>query len=184
MILIASVCLDKLSELEFVRPVENILKQSNIEFCTEHYARIAQDDIDEAEKVVICGTALKDFAYFENVDKFGWLREFEKPVLGICAGFQIIGKIFGNEIVENTRIGQFKVDVLQKTRLTSKMELHSYFLNSNAVNIEKPFVVVAKSGQLTCMIKHKSKEIYGCLFHPEVLNPEIIVNFCGMSAGS
>lgn len=184
MILVISVCLDKLSELEFVRPVENVLKDVNVRFFTGHYTRIARDDLDEAKKVVICGTALKDFDYLENAGKFSWLREFEKPVLGICAGFQIVGKVFGNEVVEDTRIGQFKVDVIRKTKLISKAEFCSYFLNSKTVKTEKSFVTVAKSGKLASIIKHESKEIYGCLFHPEVLNPEIIVNFCEALTGS
>jgi GMP synthase-like glutamine amidotransferase len=27
------------------------------------------------------------------------------------------------------------------------------------------------------MVKHEFGEIYGCLFHPEVMNAEIILNF-------
>jgi GMP synthase-like glutamine amidotransferase len=27
------------------------------------------------------------------------------------------------------------------------------------------------------MVKHEYKEVYGCFFHPEAMNPEIILNF-------
>src|SRR3989344_5520334 len=34
-------------------------------------------------------------------------KEFKKPVLGICAGMQIIGLILGKELIKNKRIGVF-----------------------------------------------------------------------------
>lgn len=177
MILIISTCLDKLSEFEFVEPLENILKKSQIRFFTKSYLRIDYQDLDKAKKVIICGTALKDFNYLKNINKFNWLKEFKKPVLGICAGMQVIAKIWENRLIKKVRIGQFDVKLVQENNLMAKKEFKSYFLNSKTVKVNELFVVLAKSGNIECMIKHRYKEIYGCLFHPEVLNQEIIINF-------
>jgi GMP synthase (glutamine-hydrolysing) len=177
MILIVNVCSDKLSYLEFVRPVEEIVKKTSAEFFTRHFLSLNYRDIGRAQKVIICGTALKDFKYLDSTSKFLWIKESYKPILGICAGMQILTKLFNGRIIERTRIGRYKVKIAQESSLTSKDEFYSYFLNSKAVEPNEDFENLGKSGNLKCIVKHKHKEFYGCLFHPEVLNPEIITDF-------
>ena len=181
MILIINVCSDELSYFEFVKPVEDIVKKANLNLLTRQYQSLNHRDIRQAERVIICGTALKDFGYLDKIEKFEWIREFDKPVLGICAGMQILGKLFGCRIFERAKIGRYKVKILKKTNLTSKKEFYSYFLNSKAVEPNENFHVLAESGNFTCMFQHKHVSFYGCLFHPEVLNPEIIGNFISQS---
>ena len=177
MIVLISVCTDRLSHFEFVKPVEDILKKAHIEFLTKHYTRLNQNDLERTEKGIICGTALRDFNYLENIDQFGWLKEFCKPILGICAGMQLLALHFGSTLIENKKIGQCKVKIIGKNALTSKDEFQSYFLNSKAAELSDKFEVLGQSGNLSCLIKHREREYYGCLFHPEVLNSEIIENF-------
>jgi GMP synthase-like glutamine amidotransferase len=179
MILIIEVCSDRLSYFEFVKPIENILKKAKRDIFAKHYMKLNQRDLEAAEKIVICGTALKDFSYSEDIDQFNWMEEFHRPILGICAGMQILARVFGSSLIENVRIGQYKVKTVRKSSLTSKAEFRSYFLNSKAAGLSDKFEVLGESGRLPCMIKHKDREFYGCLFHPEVLNPEIIENFAG-----
>ncbi|HII85303.1 TPA: hypothetical protein HA273_01700 [Candidatus Bathyarchaeota archaeon] len=50
--------------------------------------------------------------------------------------------------------------------------MHNYSLES-----PKDFEVLATSEKCVQAIKHKSKNIYGVLFHPEVRNQEIIRRF-------
>lgn len=178
MILLVSTCSDKLSELEFVRPVESIVKRCNLMPSIRHYDKIRKDDLSGAQKIIICGTALKDFAYLNCTGKFGWLRDTEKPVLGICAGFQIIAKVFDNDLTKEAKIGPFKVKVVQENKLTTMNEFSSYFLSSESPKLGKCFEKLAESENTECIGKHRNREIYGCLFHPEVLNPEIIIGFC------
>lgn len=177
MILIISVCSDRLSLSEFVKPVEDILRKGNLKFFTRHYTELDRNDLEQAEKAIICGTALKDFNYLGNINQFDWLKEFRKPILGICAGMQLLAAVFGSTLVESKRIGQYRVKTVGKSGLTSRVEFQSYFLNSEAAEVNDAFEVLSQVGSLSCMIKHKDREYYGCLFHPEVLNPEIIENF-------
>ena len=182
MILIVNVCSDKLSYLEFVKPIEEIVKKARAEFFTRHFLSLNHPDIREAQKVIICGTALKDFKYMDSTSKFAWIKESHKPILGICAGMQILTKLFNGRIIEKTRIGRYKVKIIQKSSVTSKDEFYSYFLNSKAIDQNETFETLGKSGNLTCIVKHKHREFYGCLFHPEVLNPEIITDFLRVNA--
>jgi len=177
MILIISVCSDRLSYFEFVKPVEEILKKARKDSRTRYFLNMNHRDVGQAEKAIICGTALKDFRYLNSIEKFTWIKEVDKPVLGICAGTQILGKLFDCNLAERTKIGRYKVKIVQKNSLTSKEEFYSYFLNSKAMEPNEDFEILGESGNLKCIVKHKRKRLYGCLFHPEVLNPEIITNF-------
>ncbi len=177
MILIVNVCSDKLSYFEFVKPVEDILKKANVGFVTINFLSLKETHIKRAEKIIICGTALRDFKYLDNLGRFAWVNEARAPILGICAGMQILAGLSGCDIIERSRIGRYKVKTVQKNILCSKSEFHSYFLNSKAVEPNKNFETLGESGNLKCMIRHKQREFYGCLFHPEVLNQEIIQNF-------
>jgi len=177
MILIVNVCSDKLSYLEFVKPVEDILKKAGAESFTRHFLSLNHHDISRVQKVIICGTALKDFKYLDSARKFAWINESRETILGICAGMQILAKVFDGRIVERTKIGRYKVKIIQKSSIAPKDEFYSYFLNSKAVEPTGDFETLGASGNLKCIIKHKHRGFYGCLFHPEVLNPEIITNF-------
>jgi GMP synthase-like glutamine amidotransferase len=168
--------------LEFVRPVENILKSNKVEFLTRNYLSIKQCEVDKATKVIICGTALKDFNYLENIDKFNWVEETDKPFFGICAGMQILAKLQGCKVFENERIGRYRVNLAQNNGLSTKKILYSYFLNSMAVEPNQHFETVGDSEGLKCIIVDKQRKLYGCLFHPEVLNPEIIADFSSQSS--
>ena len=177
MILIVNVCSDRLSYFEFVKPVEDILRRVGVEPITKHYSSLSVEDISRAERVIICGTALRDFGYLDYIEKFTWVTKADEPILGICAGMQILTKLFGGELIESTRIGRYKVRVVRENSLTAKDEFYSYFLNSKAVETSECFDIIGVSGNLKCLIRHKHRRVYGSLFHPEVLNPEIITNF-------
>jgi GMP synthase (glutamine-hydrolysing) len=51
-------------------------------------------------------------------------------------------------------------------------ELHNYKINPS-----NTFEILARSKKCIQGIKHKEKEIYGLLFHPEVRNKDIIRRF-------
>jgi GMP synthase (glutamine-hydrolysing) len=177
MILIISVCSEEISEFEFVVPIKDLLKSQGQTVVARRYFQVSENDLREADKVIICGTALKDLEYLNNVDQFLWLRDYGKPFLGICAGMQILARIFECKLVDKTMIGQFRVRIVLENKLVSGNEFNSYFLNSKAIEVGKHFVTLAESERLECIVKHKTKELYGCLFHPEVFNPQIILNF-------
>ena len=62
------------------------------------------------------------------------------------------------------------IEMIEKYRI--------YCLHGNYVKFPKEFEVFAQSKNCAQAIKHKQKEIYGTLFHPEVRNYEMILNFC------
>ena len=166
MILVISTCKEKLSELEFVKPIAELVKGK-----VKHYSKVSKEDL-EADKIIIAGTALKDFDYLEG--DFSWLKDFSKPVLGICSGMQIICKEYGVELQEFTAIGPQQVEVVKENKL-AEGKFNAYFLHTKTGTGN--FEVLAKTNGKSCLIKHPEKEIYGCTFHPEVMNKKIIENF-------
>ena len=181
MILIINICKEKLHYLEFVRPVEDILKKNKINYSVKFYKEITTKDLDRADKVIICGTSLKDNEFMENLDKFNWLGKFDKPILGICGGMQVIGRIFAGKKGQKTEIGFFKEffdnDFLGISAGESieVYHLHNYHVYFSSM---KEFNVYSISNEdVSQAVKHKTKEIYGVLFHPEVRQKNIIENF-------
>lgn len=163
---------------EFVRPILDIIKHQNIDLRILHWA---ENVIDEAlywsEKIIITGTSLKDNKFIEEIELFKWILTYEKPLLGICAGGQIISKLFGGDIMKGTEIGLKKnIEILNENELLLKdvelnevYELHNYYFS-----VPEKFEIICKN-EFPQIIKKKN--IYAILFHPEVRNKKIIENF-------
>lgn len=179
MILLISTCSEKLHDFEFVRPIEKILKEHKKEFFVRHYADVSEKDLLKADKIIICGTSLKDNVFLKNIKKFHWIKNFNKPLLGICSGMQIIGMIYGGKKVTRTEIGDIVVN-FERNFFGLEGAKHVYALHNNAISFSniKDFEVFA--GSLLCdhAVKHLIKPCYGVLFHPEVMNHDVILNFC------
>lgn len=173
MILIISTCSEKLSENEFVKPIVNLI---NEEVIIKHYSEIKGDDLKNSDKIIICGTALKDNVYLGDMTYFEWIKIFNKPLLGICSGMQIIGLNFEAKLISSKEIGMKNIKVLIENKLFSE-DFQAYELHNNSLDKLNEFEILAKTNNSVQIIKHKEKETYGILFHPEVRNKEIIKNF-------
>ena len=179
MILVINICKESLHYLEFVRPIECILKENNIKFMVKHYLDIANKDIDNSDKIIICGTSLADNKFLSEISKFKFLLAFNRPVLGICGGMQIISLVFGGKIKNNAEIGFYNEEFTGKfLGIDGKKEV--YHLHNNYATLPDYFLSYTTS-KIPQAIKHKTKPVYGVLFHPEVRNKEMIVNFANLS---
>ena len=176
MILIVSVCREQFSEREFVAPVAALINKKHKII---HYTKIK--NLEKYEKIIICGTAVQDFAFLDNFKKFSWLKTIDKPVLGICAGMQILGLLFGAKLVSSVEIGMTKIKILKDNPLLSFDLDHSEFeaYNLHSCSLEKldNFDILARSSKTVQALKHKTKPFYGLLSHPEVRNQDIIKRF-------
>lgn len=176
MILVINVCKESLHYYEFVGPVLKILKGIEEDYFVCNYDEISPDYLNRADRVIICGTSLYDNQYLEDISKFKWIWDYKKPIFGICAGCQIIQLIFGGSVEKIKEIGSVDVE-FSKVFLGVVGSRKVYSLHQNYV-LSLEFDVYAKSGLCGHAFKHKTREIYGTLFHPEVYNQDIIENFC------
>lgn len=179
MILLINICKEKLHYFEFVKPIEDILKRDKMNFSTKSYKEINPKDLDACEKAIICGTSLKDNEFIENMDKFAWIKTFDKPLLGICGGMQVIGKIFGGRIRKEQEIGffheKFHKEFLGLSGSKEVYHLHNYYIGFSEMEHFDSYSI--SDIDVVQAVKHNSKEIYGVLFHPEVRQKILISNF-------
>ena len=160
---------------EFVEPIIAIAAELD-ECVVRHYSELTQRNLDNCSRLVLSGSPLKDTVTLAQTDRFKWLEDFDKPIFGICAGMQTIGLFFGSQLEKCSEIGMTQIKTLKANPLFSS-SFKVYALHNYAIKPSSAFDVLAESVKCVHAIKHKSKEIYGVLFHPEVRNKEIIQKF-------
>lgn len=166
---------NSLGFFEFVQPIISAVK--NLDECTvKHFTELGQENLAKCDVVVLSGTPLKDNVTLSQLDKFEWMKTCDKPVLGICAGFQTIGLVFGAQLKRCLGIGMTDIATLQKNSFFSST-FSAYTLHNFSIEPATAFDVLAESTQCIQAIKHKQRNIFGVLFHPEVRNPEILRRF-------
>lgn len=203
-VLICNLCSPKypLSVAEYVKPVENIVKAAGFGFKALHFtevdAAMTRGDLPDISAIILCGTALKDSEFADsmgdagNADKFRFIRDASDkdiPILGIGSGFRVLAEIAGGAVIgeRDLRIGMTKAKVVKTTGTAEKIfenrdNFEVYELHKNAVTLPDCFEALAVAdvdggnGRILAA-KHRDKEIYGVLFHPEVRNEYIVENF-------
>ena len=184
MILLVNICKEELHSLEFVEPIESILENLKIDFFVKRYKEISEDDLKKADKIIICGTSLKDnqFSGPQSLKYFSWIKNFNKPLLGICGGMQVIGLIFGGRLKQQKEIGfffeKFKNEFLGLKGELEVYHLHNYFIDFGKLREFEIFSINDK--HVVQAVKYEEKNIYGVLFHPEVRQKKMIENFCDL----
>ena len=89
---------------------------------------------------------------------------------------QIISLIFGSKVKKKTEIGFYNENFTMPF-LGIKGTQEVYHLHHNYCVLPTGFIEFTKS-EVPQAIKHKNKQVYGVLFHPEVRQKEMIFDFC------
>jgi len=160
---------------EFVLPVLSIAEE--LEKCTvKHYLKVNQENLNSCDKIILSGSALKNTVTLNQTTQFKWLKNCGKPVLGICAGMQTIGQVFGGYIEQCCEIGMIEITTSKENILFSST-FKVYALHNYSLVPSTEFEVLAESANCLHAIKHKHKDFYGVLFHPEVRNKAVVKRF-------
>ncbi|MCD6127814.1 gamma-glutamyl-gamma-aminobutyrate hydrolase family protein [bacterium] len=179
MILIIDMCYkrESLSKNEFVDPVVDIVSCKK-SYIVKHFLELKEEDIFRAEKIILCGTALKDNEFMNHIEKFYWIRDTEKYILGICAGMEVISLVFGGKLRKETEIGMREINVrIDDPLFEGRKNFSAYELHNYSVDKLDQFLILAESENSIQAIRHREKKIYGLMFHPEVRNKKIISTF-------
>jgi GMP synthase-like glutamine amidotransferase len=185
MILVVDLC-DRnhvLSRDEFVLPIARIVQGSDRVPVIRHYRTLTEEERIAADGIILCGTALKDNEFIRHPEEFRWLEEDRVPVLGICAGMQVLVTTFGGQIRAGGEIGMTLIHtLLPDPLLEGKSEFHAYELHNFSPIFPDSFRLLAESSGYPQVIRHRSLSLYGVLFHPEVRNEWVVERFldrCG-----
>lgn len=178
MMLIINICKERLHYYEFVKPIEDILSKLGEKFYTKHYTKFNDKDL-KADKIIISGTSLKDNDFLEQIEKFKWLNFYNKPILGICAGMEILSLYYNGSVKDNFEIGEVEIRFIKDFLNFKKgQKIKAYTLHSKFVEIDEgSFEIIAKSEKCIQVVQHKEKHFYGTMFHPEVRNKKMILEF-------
>lgn len=120
--------------------------------------------------------------FYDRLRAFRWLKSCEKPVLGICAGHQLIGVTFGAELISDQEAeeGQVKINILNDSPLFKGLP-ETFFAeqhHNDSVSLPFNFTLLASSEKcLVQAMKHKKLPIYSVQWHAEISNPELLGNF-------
>jgi GMP synthase-like glutamine amidotransferase len=166
---------DSLGFNEFVAPILAVAEKMD-DCVVKHYLEIRIQDICLSNRIILSGTALKDNFFLLEPNKFQWLKEIEKPILGICAGMEIIATVFGESLKESLEIGITQIKTVAANSLFSG-DFKAYSLHNYCVDSSYAFEILAQSSKCVQAIKHRNRAVFGLLFHPEVRNPQILENF-------
>jgi GMP synthase-like glutamine amidotransferase len=183
MILLVDLCFEResLSGYEFVDPVADVLNRAGFPFRITHYTEIRANEVGKYNGIILCGTPLKDNAYAEHLESFAWIKSCEKPILGICAGMQVIGAVFGGCIVSQPAIGLEKIEIVRDSPLLGEpREIEGYHLHNFGVSLPEGFQILAGRSKQVDAFQHNVRPVYGIIFHPEVRNKWIIERFAAL----
>lgn len=169
---------DSLCLPEFVHPIAAIVRKAGEHPEIRHYTEMGSDLPDDADAVILCGTALKDTGYSNRLDRFRWLYEASIPVLGICAGMQVLSVVQGGRMERICEIGSTQVEIVHPDPLFSgKESFQAYELHGLSCTVPPGFETLAVSDLCVQAMRHSGKALYGVMFHPEVRNEWVVERF-------
>jgi GMP synthase-like glutamine amidotransferase len=179
-ILLVDLCFEKdsLSQYEFVHPIRDTLQKSGFLCNILHYTEVSLQFLANYDKIILCGTGLLDNAYAEHLHAFSWIKDFEKPILGICAGMQVISAVYGGLIVPHPAIGLENIEIVRSSSLLGEPRcIEGYHLHNYAATLPEGFTLLAGRIDAVEAFSHHSLPTYCIIFHPEVRSRWILERF-------
>ena len=176
----------------FIDDLVNVLSEHQIKLID--FQKIQLENVQDFDCVILSGGGTvgevsENELLYENEIKI--VREANKPIFGICEGFQVIGAAYHSEfhILKSYRTGVNKIHVLIDDPIfqdLKKIELRVFEYHHISITRQSDELVsLAVSEDGIEVMKHKNKLIYGVQFHPEELKDgndghTILKNFLSM----
>lgn len=168
--------------LEFAAPIEKIVTSAGARPHFVEYADCLKTDLTTFDGIILTGSPQGDDIVAHHAPFFQWIKHYEKPVFGICAGHHITGYLYDSELLrsQEPESGDFEVTVIQDDPLFNGLPKTIIVrqMHNDSITLPHDFELLATSS--TCenqLMKHREKPLYTSQFHPEFYNHELIVNF-------
>ena len=162
--------------------LSNIIGENNIYvingFETDKFKEYVDNNIAKIKGVILTGSSLRISKKIDLnmiLNNFNALNIFKVPILGVCFGYQLIGKLNYSKIGFYPRLeNKYKSVFLANDPLFLNLNnsiyppvfyFHHYdYLKTCPVNYK---IIAKTSDKYIAAIKHQTREIYGIQFHPE-----------------
>lgn len=167
---------------EFAKTIEKIIAKDGSTSVFIEYKKCLNFNFNDFDGAILTGSPQGDDIVEHHLPYFEWIKNFDKPILGICAGHHITGFMHGSEILRSKEpeSGDFEVEILKEDPLfeglSKRFEVKQ--MHNDSVTLPDEFELLASSNICKNQImKHKTKRLYTCQFHPEFYNHQLIRNF-------
>lgn len=170
----------------YLPQLKNLLSKEN--FSVVPYSDLENTSIEEFDAIILSGG--HQFSVEGNQNRFekeiSLIQNTQKPILGICFGFELISYAFGAklELLQNKETGIINIEVIESDKIFSNIPNFQVYESHRWVVKETPddLIALARSKDGIEAVKHKSRPIYGVQFHPEMFvektcGDEIFFNF-------
>lgn len=167
---------------EFIEPIEKIISASGSTSVFIEYTDCLDFNFEIYDGAIVSGSPQGDDIVEHHLPYFMWIKDFQKPVLGICAGHHVCGFMYGAALLrsEEPEAGNFEIEIVKPDPLLEgfPQSFTVKQMHNDSVTLPNGFELLASSK--TCrnqLMKHKQKPLYTCQFHPEYYNHNLIRNF-------
>lgn len=164
---------------EFVSPIIRLVKQLSGSVFSTHLSDLIVPSYP-ISGIIICGTALAD-TWYKSQSLEPVFKRWNAPILGICAGMQILVCESGGKCIPSLEIGMEPITLTsagkEDTLTRGKGDFSGYALHQYTTTIPESWIVLAVSKNGPEIVKSTKSLRYGILFHPEVRNEWIIERF-------
>ncbi|WP_297099866.1 type 1 glutamine amidotransferase [uncultured Draconibacterium sp.] len=170
---------------EFAEPILKLISEAGSTPTFIEYAACPTANLNAFDGIILTGSPQGDDIVEHHAPYFEWIKDFEKPVLGICAGHHVTGYLYGSELLrsQEPESGDFEVEIVKADPLFN--ELPQKFtvrqMHNDSITLPNDFELLVTSA--TCknqLMKHKNKPLYTSQFHPEFYNHQLIRNFIAL----
>ncbi len=170
----------------FTAPIEDILERINIQFRTIQYSNLLKTDLDSFNGIILSASPHGDDIVEHHQKYYQSVKSSAVPVFGICAGHQIIGRLFGADLIrgEEKEIGSHYVEIDRKDPIFKGYGKR--FLveqdHNDSITLPEDFILLAHSRKCRVQVmRHKFRLIFTTQFHAELSNRELILNFVDLA---
>jgi len=167
---------------EFVEPIHSIVDSAGYTYDSIEYSDIPATDVSRYTGVVISGSPRGDDIVDHHLPFFKWIKDCKVPVFGFCAGHHITGVLYGASLIRDTEkeVGDFPIYIDRADPIFNGFS-EPIIVRQNhhdSITLPETFVLLAHSDRCgVSMMRHPTFPIYTSQFHPEILNPPMILNF-------
>lgn len=161
---------------KYLGKLRHLLLDSGNEVKVEKWFAVNKEFAENFDIIVLSGG--HQFSVLTNPDLFvneiDLIKHLDKPIIGICLGFELIAYTFGANLTQSKKHekGAFEIMPIKSGPIfagINKFEVfESHSLAVPDLKRNKYLTALAKSTYGIEIIKHKTKPIYGFQFHPEM----------------